>query len=381
MPIDLGATRTSGISVFTYNRLKQALGLSSAPTRVHDVYQMLGWIEPSVAERLHIDAIMAPKLSHRLGTNLAGWSEWTLHSGDTVLMPDGFAPERTAEGDWILREPGGAYARMPADGYYFDYIESSFDDEPADPAKIRFADWPDEDYRFCGEQARRLYEETDKALVGDFGVSLGRPGSYENWFVLLALEPGFIKEYYDRKSDHIVRMLEKYRQAMDDTITTIFFGQDFGTQKGEMIAPEMFSELLAPSFKKVFDWIHTHTPWKVFLHCCGSIVNLIPILIDCGVDILNPVQTSAARMDPQMLKAEFGDRLVFWGAGVDTQRVLPFGTEEEIRDQVRERVSTLAGGGGFVFNPIHNIQAGVPAENIIACFDEAYRAGRNVYAR
>ena len=158
-------------------------------------------------------------------------------------------------------------------------------------------------------------------------------------------------------------------------IFAIFFGQDFGTQRGELIAPEMFRKLIAPYYKKIFSWIHENTCWKVFFHCCGSIYKLIPILIDCGVDILNPVQCEATGMDPSRLKKEFGDKLVFWGGGIDTQTILAKGTVDEVRQQVKERIKILSPEGGFVFNPVHNIQHGVPSENILACYDAAWEYG------
>ena len=142
-----------------------------------------------------------------------------------------------------------------------------------------------------------------------------------------------------------------------------------------MLSPRMFRDLFVPYFKRVFDWIHTNTEWKVFFHCCGSIFNLLPLFIECGVDILNPVQCSAARMGPESLKREFGDKLTFWGGGIDTQDVLPFGTPDAVRAQVQQRVEIFGEGGGFVFNPVHNIQHGVPAANIVACFDAAHEAG------
>jgi uroporphyrinogen decarboxylase len=375
IPIDLGSTRTTGISVFSYLDLRDFLGIDSGLTRVHDVYQMLAQVEPDLIERFHVDVLLAPKLSHRLNTRLSDWRETRLLTGESVLMPEGFDPELTTEGNWIIRESNGSIARMPRGGYYFDYLESSFNDERVDVDKLELKDWPDEDYRFCGDEAKRLFEETDKALVGDFGVNLGRPGSYEEWFILLATEPDYMKEYHDKKSDHIVSLLKKYRQAMDEHITVIYFGQDFGTQMGEMIHPDMFRELFVPYFKKAFSWIHENTSWKVFFHCCGSIFKLIPLLIECGVDILNPVQCTAANMDPRKLKNTFGDRIVFWGGGVDTQDTLPFGSTEDVRNQVRERIEIFGERGGFVFNPVHNIQSNVPPENIVACYEAAYENG------
>ena len=383
VPIDLGSTRTSGISIFSYDHLKRFLNLgeiAGTPTeagagKVIDVYQMLAYVEPEIVDRLHIDVLMAPKLSHRLQTKLSGWSPSRLPNGYSVLMPDGYDPVVGPAGDVRLSDTDGSVARLPKDGYYFDYLEETIPPAAKNVDMISFGDWSDEDYRFCEESARRLYLETDKALVGDFGVSLGKPSSFEEWLIGLAGDPAYIKEFNDKKSAHIVGLLEMYAQAMGDSIQIIFFGQDFGTQNGELIGPPMFQDLFAPYFSRIFSWIHEHTKWKVFFHCCGSIYNLIPIFIECGVDILNPVQCSAARMDPQTLKTEFGDRITFWGGGIDTQKVLPFGSIEEIQNQVKERIEIFGAQGGFVFTTVHNIQASIPPENIAACFDAAFEHG------
>ena len=146
-------------------------------------------------------------------------------------------------------------------------------------------------------------------------------------------------------------------------------GTDFGHQNGPFIGPQAYRDLYQPFHKALNDWIHAHTNWKTFIHSCGSVVALIDDFIDAGFDILNPVQCSAAGMDPQGLKDRFGDRLTFWGGGVDTQHTLPFGTPEEVRDEVRERLRIFGTGGGYVFNPIHNVQVRTPQENLKALYD------------
>ncbi|RPJ50822.1 MAG: methyltransferase, partial [Chloroflexi bacterium] len=144
---------------------------------------------------------------------------------------------------------------------------------------------------------------------------------------------------------------------------------DFGAQHSSFISPKAYRQLYQPFQKQVTEWIHKNTTWKAFIHSCGSVINLLPDFIASGFDILNPVQTSAAGMDPKELTTRFGDQIVFWGGGIDTQKVLPFGTPEEIRAQVRERMQTFGPGGGFVFNSIHNVQACTPVENMQALFE------------
>jgi uroporphyrinogen-III decarboxylase len=192
----------------------------------------------------------------------------------------------------------------------------------------------------------------------------------EEWYVSMAIRQDFLKELYDRQTQVAIENLKLYKQAVGDNVDVIYLcGADFGSQIGPMCSVDVFNEVYLPYYKRMTDWIHANTNWKVFKHCCGSIRPLIPGLIEAGIDILNPVQNSAADMDPQTLKNEFGDKITFWGGGVDTQHTLPFGSPEEVYAQVTERISIYNKNGGFVFNTIHNTQAKVPPENFIAMID------------
>jgi uroporphyrinogen-III decarboxylase len=175
-----------------------------------------------------------------------------------------------------------------------------------------------------------------------------------------------VRAFYERKVENVLTNLRLYAQAVGDNLDVVWFGEDFGTQKGMMISPQVFNDLVAPYYRRIWEWVHTSTTWKVFFHSCGGIYPIIDTLINSGVDILNPVQVTAAGMDATRLKREFGDRVCFWGGGIDTQTVLPFGTPDEVRAQVRERIRTLGAGGGFVFATVHNIQGDVPVENVLA---------------
>jgi uroporphyrinogen-III decarboxylase len=238
-----------------------------------------------------------------------------------------------------------------------------------------------------------LYNETDKLVFGPFGGSgqFGEvavlPGpamkhpkgirSIPEWYASLLFRKEFVLELFSRQIEIALQNLERFHSAVGDRIQVIgFMGTDFGSQAGPILSEETYCELFQPFQKRVNDWIHEHTSWKTFLHSCGSVRPLIEHFIYEGFDILNPVQTSAANMDPAELKAEFGDRIVFWGGGVDMQHTLPFATPDEVREQVRERMKTLGPGGGFVFNTIHNVQANTPVENVLAMLD-AYRECRD----
>ena len=280
---------------------------------------------------------------------------------------------------------------MPKNGYYFD--DKSFNrGGPLDPQKFRpIRDIPDEHLKLLGRYGRSLYENTDYAILGwGFGVCfLGlslitdrannvTQGLPDDWMMMLMTEKETCHEMMDRSVEATIRCLALVHQAVGDRCFAWgIASDDSGTQRGEFIRPELWAEMIKPHYRKLCDWIHAHTSWKMFLHSCGSIYHLLPHLIEAGIDILNPVQTSAANMDPARLKREFGDKIVFWGGGCDTQQVLGDATPEEIREHVRERLEIFAPGGGYVFNQVHNIQRNVPPENVVAMFDAAYEFGGN----
>ena len=243
---------------------------------------------------------------------------------------------------------------------------------------------------FAGE-ADRLRRESDRAILANFGGTafgdialvpapwLKNPKGIRDiaeWYISTISRFDYVYELFRRQCDIALANLAKIYDAVGDRVSVVFItGTDFGTQNGPFISPAAYRKLYQPFHRRVNDWVHAHTPWKTFIHSCGSVIALLPDLVEAGFDILNPVQCSAAGMDPRTLKEEFGAQIAFWGGGVDTQKTLPFGTPEEIRRQVRERMKIFGRGGGFVFNTIHNVQAGIPAENLVALY-EAVRETR-----
>jgi len=208
--------------------------------------------------------------------------------------------------------------------------------------------------------------------------------SIEEWYVSTITRRDFVFKVFERQCEIALANFEKVHKVVGDRIAAVFItGTDFGTQNGPLMSLETYRDLFKPFHRQVNDWVHQHTNWKTFMHCCGSVKDFIEDFIDAGFDILNPVQCSARNMDPAELKAQFGDRLTFWGGGVDTQRTLPFGTPDDVCNEVKERIETFAPGGGFVFSTIHNIQAGTPTENLVALYETvreyaAYRNGADV---
>ena len=190
------------------------------------------------------------------------------------------------------------------------------------------------------------------------------------WYMSTASRRDYVWKIFEKQCELGLANLERLHAAIGERVAAVFItGTDFGTQTGPFISPKAYRQLYQPFHKEVNNWLHQHTTWKSFIHSCGSVAGLIPDFIDSGFDVLNPVQTSATGMEASGLKERFGARLSFWGGGIDTQQTLPFGTPEQIRAQVQERMQIFGQGGGFIFNPIHNVQARTPVENLVALYE------------
>lgn len=375
MPIDLGGTRQSGIAASTYHRLKRRLEMES-PTRVFDVYQMLAEVERPIMERFGADVVGLNRADVAFGIRNEQWKPWRLFDGTPVEVPGWFAPVAEPSGDLVLLRDGQPIARMPQGGFYFDRTEkfpgaAHIELDGYEPPRLSSQDLVH--YR---AQAEALYQNTDFAIVAPLGppyelfYGLGT-GDFEMWMITLASEPEYVERLYDKLVTAWLDNLERFVEAVGDRVQVLQFNDDFGTQHSLFLSVEMFRRLIMPFYKRGLDWIHAHTRMKVFLHSDGAIFPLIPSLIEMGVDILNPVQTSATGMDARELKRQFGDRIVFWGGSLDCQKTLPYGTVDDVRSEVQFHLETFAPGGGYVFAPVHNIQAGVPPENVVAMYDTA----------
>jgi hypothetical protein len=391
VPIDLGGMKASGIAATAYDRLKKLLGIRS-PTRVLDPRFMIAAVEQEVLRRFHADVLPVDLSGITAAVRPEGdWLPRAAFDGTPLLFPPGTGIREDSEGNWILLGPDGADTsfRMPKAGYYFD--DTAFNrGERIDPAKFRPpTDIPDESLRLLSDYTTALYRDTEYALLGwGFGVCfLGlslitdrasnvTQGLPDEWMMMLLTEKQTCHELMAASVEAAIRCLELASQAVGDRCFAWgIASDDSGTQRGEFISPDLWAEMIKPHYARLCAWVHRHTKMKTFFHCCGSIRNLIPHLIEAGVDILNPVQTSAAGMDPTALKSRFGGRIVFWGGGCDTQSVLPAATPAEVRRHVQERMRIFKPGGGYVFNQVHNIQANVPPENIQAMLEAAFEFG------
>jgi hypothetical protein len=402
VPIDTGGSATTGMHVSSVYLLRQALKLDppGTPVEVIEPYQMLGEIKPDLMDALGVDVAGLKARATLFGFKNEGWKPWTLFDGTPVLVPEAFNTEPSPHGD-ILMYPEGDRSvppsgRMPQGGFYFDTIvrQPPIDDAYLNPEDNleEFSPISDEDLAYFQQEAEQLYTETDKAILANFGgTSFGDialvPAPWlkhprgirdvEEWYISTVQRRDYVYRVFERQCEIALANLEKLYQVVGDRVSAVFVtGTDFGMQAGPFISPQTYRDLYRPFHQQVNAWIHRHTPWKTFIHSCGSVEALLPDFIEAGFDILNPVQCSAAAMDPRQLKARFGDRIVFWGGGVDTQRTLPFGTPDEVRREVQERIHIFGPGGGFVFNAIHNVQARVPVENLLALYAAVREYGR-----
>lgn len=392
--LDLGGGPTSGMHVSSVYVLRQALGLDApgTPVKVVEPFQMLGEIKPDLMEALGVDVIGLSSPTTFFGFKNEGWKEWTTFDGTPVLVPAAFNTEPDPNGD-ILQYPEGdrtapPSGRMPAGGWYFDAIIRQ---PPIDDANLNIEDnleefgpVSDEDLAYYAAEAERLYTQTDKAILGNFGGTafgdialvpapwLKHPKGIRDvaeWYMSTVTRRDYIYGIFERQCEIGIANLARIYRAVGDRVTAVYVsGADFGTQNSCFISPKTYRSLYKPFHKQVNDWVHQHTPWRSFIHSCGSIMALLPDIIEAGFDILNPVQCSAANMVPEDLKSRFGDRITFWGGGVDTQKTLPFGMPDEVYNEVRQRIQVFRPGGGFVFNTVHNVQAQVPAANLLALY-------------
>jgi len=391
--VDFGATAVTGIAASALDRLRKAvLGDRAYRVKVVEPYQMLGRIDDALREALGIDVVGVDAPTTIFGFENTGFKPFRLFDGTEVLVPRDFNTTTDDNGDLLIYPQGDTSVppsgRMPKGGFYFDAIirQQPIDEDKLDPADNleEFAPLSEQDLQYYAEQARRLYEHTDCGIVltlpgagfGDIALVpapwLKHPKGIrdvEEWYVSTVARRDYVYKVFQKQCEIALDNIRRLAQAVGDRVQVAFVtGTDFGTQRGPFISVQTYRDLYKPFHKAVNDLIHQVTPWKTFIHTCGGVFELIGEFIDAGFDILNPVQCSAAGMDPVRLKKEFGRQLVFWGGGVDTQKTLPFGTPHQVYNEVRQRIEIFNDGGGFVFNTIHNIQATTPSENVLAMF-------------
>lgn len=378
LPIDFGGMRSTGISAIAYNNLKKYLGIRGNPVKLYDIFQQLAEPEEEVLKRLGGDVVQAHRLCPSFGIRNDKWKTSKLRDGSDCLVPKGYSPVINENGDLLIMDGSTVIARMPNSGFYYDVMHHPYENVETfeDINKIDIPGVTDEELAFLENEVKQLYETADKAILFAFGGNILEAGQtywgYEKFYIDLAINPDLVHYWLDKLTDAYMSDLEKIMKVIGKHIHVIQFGDDLGTQGAAQISLNMYREMIKPYHEKQYQYIrNNHKNVKVFLHSCGAIFDLIPDLIDAGVEILNPVQISAKGMEPVKLKKEFGKHLTFWGGGANMQHTVNMGSIEQIKREVRELIDTFSPGGGYVFNQVHNIQANVPPEKIMAIYDTA----------
>lgn len=388
IPIDLGATYTTGIHVLVYRDLRKLLGLPLKPIRVYDFYQQLAEVEKEVLELFHIDVIGVNRTLEPAFPMEHKFKVWIYRDGTPLEIPADIDIVKTNDGYYAYRD-NNLIGIMPLNGYYFWGLDRSKHMYPLGNVKtvddVKKHNWEqykvkDNNIEMLRKQAEYLYKTTDYGLVFFGCGSLHEWGQglrgWSTWLSDLRLRKVLAEAILDHMIDVIMYNVKRIIDAIGRYINVIGFGDDLGTEEGPQISNQTFREFYRHRWEEIFSYVKKHSKAYIFFHSCGSIFPLIKELIDIGVDILNPVQISAKGMDPEKLKKEYGEQITFWGGGVDTQHILPFSSPQEVAEHVKKLIKIFAPGGGFVYASVHNIQPNTPAENVLTAFKTAYEYGR-----
>jgi uroporphyrinogen decarboxylase len=385
VPIDFGGTVDSTISALSYQALREQLGLPPSVTRIQDVVQYTAVIEEDVRQTLGIDTM--PTLDEP-----DAWREDTLPDGSPAELPARFQPHLLHDGSQVVLDAAGnIQLKMPRGGYYFDPVYAPL----ADATSVRDIEgcldyiesydkptYLDRSYEELAHKARALRDGTDYLLVGFFGGHIFQAAQslrgWEAFLIDLLTNRAFAEALLDQLAEANIRRFERFAATVGRYVHVVHFEDDLGMQDRPLLRPSLYRQVVKPYHARLFRFAKARCQANLLFHTDGAVAPLIPDLIEMGVDALNPVQVSASGMDTAELKRAFGEDIAFWGGGCDSQAVLPFGTPGEVADEVKRRIDDLAPGGGFVFAPIHNVQAGVPVENVVAMLQTARVHG--VYA-
>lgn len=391
---DFGATAVTGIHCLAVKNLRAWYGLEDRPVKVVEPFQMLGEVDGELREAMGIDVVGAYGKNNIFGfaNNECGWKPFTSNWGQQLLVPDDFRYVKDDDGS-LLIFPGGDVsvppsARMPRTGYFFDAVirqEPIVEDHLNPEDNLEEFTLINNDTLDYWERTVNQLSLTGKGIIaslggtalGDIalvpGMNLKNPKGIRDvaeWYMSTVMRPDYIHSIFERQTDLAIRNFEKIFERVGNQIDAVFIcGTDFGTQDSTFCSPDQFNELYLPYYRRINDWMHQHTEWKSFKHSCGAVESFMPLFIEAGFDIINPVQINAKGMDPRHLKNRYGKELVFWGGGVDTQKMLAFGSPAEVKKQVLENCEIFARDGGFVFNTVHNVQANVPVENLAALME------------
>ena len=392
IPVDFGSTPVTGIHVLTIGKLREYFGLGKKAVKVIEPYQMLGEIDEELQEIIGIDIIGISPRNTMFGFPNENWKECKTFWGQTILVPEQFNTTTDKNGDLVIYPEGDTSVapsgKMSNPGYFFNAIirQEPIKEDNLNPEDNleEFSSISDDDLKYWVQQVNKV-ATSGKAVIANFGgtafgdialvpgLNLKHPKGIRDvteWYMSTVIRQNYMHAIFEKQSEIAIENLTRIFVVVGNNIDVVFIcGTDFGTQNSQFCSIKTFQELYSPYYRKINNWIHKNTTWKTFKHSCGAVEPFMTEFINSGFDIINPVQISARDMDSQHLKKQYGDKIVYWGGGVDTQKVLPFGTPEQVKQQVLEQCEILSVNGGFIFNTVHNIQANVPVENIVAMFN------------
>lgn len=387
VPIDLGATPSSGISAIGYGKLTKHLGIPDSVIQVYDVVQQLAQPEEFILDRFNVDVL---DIGRTFNSRPCDWYDIKLADGQLAQYPIAFRPELQEDGSWYAYKNGELLAEMPVGATFFDQAYFPWEDAWPDDfnkldeemGKVLWAAFVHSPWDHCSddgfwetlrENTIKLSESSDRALMVVCGCNLFEWGTFlrriDNFMMDLILEEAKVESLLEELMKRHLATLEKVCKAVGDVVDILRFGDDLGIDNGPFMSPDIYRKIFKKHHTTLNAYVHNNSQMKTFLHSCGSIYKLMPDLIEAGYDVINPVQTNCKDMEPEKLKTEFGNDICFWGGGCDTRSILNRGTEQEVKDHVKRNLDILMPGGGFVFNTVHNIMPDVPPKNVLAMFE------------
>ena len=387
VPIDLGSTTVTGISAIAYHNLKKYLGITTGHTRIYDIPQQLAQVEDIIIDLFKVDVL---DIGRTFNTNNEAWYDVYVN-GINAQFPEWFQPRHNPDDSYdVLHQDGTVIGKMTRDALYFDQtyypclenypndyqefqkmLNTFFGAAVAPPpfsniGQKRF-------WKTLRANAIKLKEDTNKAIVLGIGGGTFEFGTFfrrfDKFLIDIVRYPSKVEKLLDMFMQFHINSLQVICSYVGDVIDIIQIGDDLGENKGPLINPNIYRKIIKPRHVELCDYIKKHSSMKIFFHSCGSIVPIIPDLIEAGIDILNPVQISAKDMDPKYLKETFGDDITFWGGGADTRNIINYKTPEEVKKHVLDLLEIFAPGGGYVWNTVHNILPDVPPQNIVSMFE------------
>jgi uroporphyrinogen decarboxylase len=387
IPVDIGSTPSSGLSMVAYSNLIKYLGLN-VKNHVYDVIQEVTQPEMELIDLLKADIL---DIGRYFNSAEDYWHKLELIKGFPGLYPKWFNPVKQPDGSWLAAGPTGEnIGKMPVGATFFDQLifpyvngyPENFDNIGTDMSRVIWGGFgfPPYDrmnekdfWKILRETIKVERSKTDKALLIGVGCNLFEWGTFlrriDNFLMDLYLEPDNVHRILDTLLERHMDFLSRICESVGDLVEIIKFGDDLGTNTGPFMPPEIYNEFFRPRHKIMCDYVKANSSAHTMLHCCGGIYELIPELIEAGFEIINPVQINAVNMEPERLKKEFGSSVTFWGGGCNTQSILNQATPQQVRDHVRRNIEVFSKGGGFVFTTVHNIMPDVPPENIMAMLE------------